>query len=297
MLPPDQTVNVDCPAKLNLFLAILGKQSDGFHALASVVARTELCDQLEVNWSAEGEAADDTLAVTGSDFVSEDNTVKQALRLFREASGIGKGTFSIRLLKQIPSGAGLGGGSSDAVGTLKAVQEIFPELAANINWHGIAARIGSDCPLFFYPGPLLMEGRGERIIELGLSLRKQLTGTPLTLFKPAFSINTSEAYRRLAARKFYQDRERVEQMLKEWSSSGLSFPPRCNDFERLVEEWIPSLNIVLKRLRDKNLDARMSGSGSACFVVEQSPETIEIVRRELDRAWGKQYWLVQTRLQ
>jgi 4-diphosphocytidyl-2-C-methyl-D-erythritol kinase len=296
MLPPSQRVVIECPAKLNLYLAILGKQADGFHALASVVARTEFGDGLEVDWDPNLEDAD-SLELTGPDFVSGDNTVNQAIRLFREASGIDKGSFSVRLTKRIPSGAGVGGGSSDAVAMLKAIQQIFPELGGTINWEGIAARIGSDCPLFFYPGPILMEGRGERIIELGVTKRRQLVGTPVIIFKPEFSINTSEAYRRLAKHKLYHDSSQVDKDLEGWLSGESLLPPHCNDFERLLETWMPSLDVVLKKLSSHNLDVRMSGSGSACFVLEESAETSEIVQKELNRAWGEQYWLVRTRLQ
>ncbi|MEX0321979.1 MAG: 4-(cytidine 5'-diphospho)-2-C-methyl-D-erythritol kinase [Puniceicoccaceae bacterium] len=297
MLPSDQTIKLDCPAKLNLYLAILGKQADGFHALASVVAKTEFGDELDLSWIADGDCQDDRVELINSDFQSDDNTVNHAIRLFREESGITNGTFSAKLHKHIPSGAGFGGGSSDAVAALKAIQEIFPELRSSINWQGIAARIGSDCPLFFPQGSVLMEGRGERIIELGALKQGQLTGTQVILFKPAFSINTAEAYRRLAEQQLYQESKKVDADLKDWIAGNSAFPPTCNDFERLVETWMPSLDIVLKRLRGLNLDARMSGSGSACFVVSKYPDTEEILRKELEKAWGQSYWLVATQIQ
>lgn len=142
-----------------------------------------------------------------------------------------------------------------------------------------------------------MEGRGERIIELGALKQGQLTGTQVILFKPAFSINTAEAYRRLAEQQLYQESKKVDADLKDWIAGNSAFPPTCNDFERLVETWMPSLDIVLKRLRGLNLDARMSGSGSACFVVSKYPDTEEILRKELEKAWGQSYWLVATQIQ
>lgn len=297
MLPDQQSIVQHCPAKVNLYLAILGRQADGFHALASVVAKTDFGDRLRMSWNPAGSEKEDMVELAGQDFESTDNSVSHAIRLFREASGIASGSFSAHLEKRIPSGAGLGGGSSDAVGALKAIQAIFPELEQSINWQGIAARIGSDCPLFFSRGSVLMEGRGERIIELGSLKHGQLSDTPVVLFKPEFSINTVEAYRRLAEKRLYQSSLDVDKDLREWIDGTEALPPACNDFERLVESWIPSLHIVLNRLRGHGLDARMSGSGSACFVVGDSPEILEKLRSELEKAWGKHYWIVQTRLQ
>lgn len=297
MLPPDKKTIVDCPAKVNLYLAILGKQADGFHALASVVAKTKFGDRLELKWQSDGNSRQDDVELIGSDFNAPDNTVSQAIRLFREESGIMEGTFQARLWKEIPSGAGLGGGSSDAVGALKGIQEIFPELLHSINWQGIAARIGSDCPLFFPNGSVLMEGRGERIIEIGPIKQRRLASMPVILFKPTFSINTAEAYRRLAEAGLYQESSRVDEDLQHWLNGDDALPPACNDFERLIESWMPSLHMVLKRLRGQKLDAHLSGSGSACFVIVDGQNTAEIVKSELDRAWGKHYWLVQTHFQ
>jgi 4-diphosphocytidyl-2C-methyl-D-erythritol kinase len=142
-----------------------------------------------------------------------------------------------------------------------------------------------------------MEGRGERIKELETPLRKGLKGREVLLFKPRFSINTAEAYRRLAQGGYYQDAALVESLLVDWRETRAMLPAPCKDFDRLTEDGLPSLAVVLNRLRQHGLDARMSGSGSACFVMNEQPGTESLLREELVKAWGPYYWLVPATLQ
>lgn len=294
----DRLVELTCPAKINLTLAILGRQADGFHALHSIVAQTCFGDRLQMSWQASGNPAADFVSIRGSDLPATDNSVATAIRLFRESSGFGAGTFAAVLEKRIPAGAGLGGGSSDAVAALKGIRQLLGEAAPEIDWHGLSSRIGSDCPLFLQEVPVVMEGRGERLSPLPEELAGRLQGQPVVLFKPDFPINTAEAYRRLAASRTYSTRQAAEQALADWQAGNDPAPPAGNDFERLVEDWMPTIAVVLQRLRDLHgLDARMSGSGSACFAFHNGEESvIEEIKKELVAAWGGRYWLVQTSL-
>ncbi|MEX0325967.1 MAG: 4-(cytidine 5'-diphospho)-2-C-methyl-D-erythritol kinase [Puniceicoccaceae bacterium] len=299
MLLDNASVRINCPAKVNLSLAILGKQDDGFHSLHSVVAQVGLADSLELQWLADGEPNADTLLVEGAELPPE-NTVSTALRLFREASGLDHGSFRARLVKNIPSGAGLGGGSSDGVGVFRALQQLFGDAVAVIDWEALSARIGSDCPLFLRDEPVIMEGRGEQIRPLPEELAARFRGRPLILFKPRFSINTGEAYRRLAAGGYYGDQKAslmgVEERMRAWEAGVDALPPAWNDFERLVEDWMPSLAVLLHRLQTVHgLDARMSGSGSACFVFPngQAFDT-NALTEELAAAFGEYFWIQET---
>ena len=302
MLPDERPLRIECPAKVNLSLAILGKREDGFHSLHSVVAQVGLADSLELQWRADGSPEGDTVQVEGAQ-LPPDNTVATALRLFREASGFDRGSFRASLVKHIPSGAGLGGGSSDGVGALRALRQLFGPAVASVNWEELAGRIGSDCPLFLRDGPVVMEGRGEIIRPLESGLAKRFRGRELILFKPRFSINTAEAYRRLAAGGYYGPRgghlvEAVRERMRSWHEGEAALPPAWNDFEHLVGDWMPSLAVVLHRLREVHgLDARMSGSGSACFVFpnEQGFDR-NAVEKELREAFGTGYWIQQTTL-
>ena len=294
-----RAVELDCPAKLNLTLGILGPRDDGFHALHSIVAQTVFGDRLAMEWDPEGKGSrEDVLEVRGATLPAGENTVQRAVALFREVSGLEHGRLRVTLHKAIPAGAGLGGGSSDAVAALKALARIFAAETEGLDWTGLAARIGSDCPLFLSDQPVLMRGRGEEIEPLASALADRLRGRPVILFKPGFAIDTSEAYRRLAAGRFYTPVEEMEALVENWRSGGAGLPVRHNDFERLVEFWLPSVAVLLRRLREEHgLDARMSGSGSACFVFPgKGSSAMTLLSEELEMAWGPFFWMEETLL-
>ena len=214
-----------CPAKINLSLSILGQRKDGFHDLHSVVVQTQFGDRLRLAWDPNGGQAS-SLSLSAEDgqagsLSSGDNTVLQAIELFREASGIRAGSIQVHLEKRIPIGAGLGGGSSDAVGTLRALQEVFPGTLESMDWEALAAKIGSDCPLFLNEDPVIMEGRGEEITRVEGTLADRLRNIPVILFKPGFSTHTSEAYQRLANAHLYSDRESVRDGMRAWQAGVL----------------------------------------------------------------------------
>ena len=155
------------PAKLNLTLAIVGRRTDGFHALHSVMAPLTLSDRLSVAVMPAGE---DTLHTTGFDpGPPESNLVLKAIAATRAAlrgSGTGTPPLAARLEKEIPVAAGLAGGSSDAAAAIAAALEAWaadldPERHADV-----AASLGSDVPFFLAGGPALVEGRGERLTPL-----------------------------------------------------------------------------------------------------------------------------------
>jgi 4-diphosphocytidyl-2-C-methyl-D-erythritol kinase len=294
----DRYVEHLCPAKVNLTLFVTGKRADGFHALHSVVAQTRFGDSLRLEWRCAGSPEEDGVLVDGGGIPDGENTISKALRLYRESAGFNRGAFTARLTKRIPVGAGLGGGSSDAVATLKALQDMFGEMTYGTDWNGIATQIGSDCRLFLEDGPVVMEGRGEMVSPLPADLAARLRGAPVVLFKPDFSISTPEAYRRLANGRYYSDPARVRPLMDAWREGEGALPAPHNDFERLVADWMPTIGVVLHRLRHLHgLDARLSGSGSACFVFTGGRRSaIPLLRKELGSAWGKYYWLEETEL-
>ena len=281
-----------CPAKINLTLAVTGRREDGFHNLHSIVAQTEFGDRLFLDWDPAAQGPDQLSAGEGK-LPEGDNSVLQAIRLFREKTGLREGRLSGLLDKRIPIGAGLGGGSSDAAAALRILQRMFPDASAGHDWVRLSASIGSDCPLFFSSQPVLMRGRGEWIEALPPDLVQRLSGQPVLLFMPPFPISTPEAYRRLAAARLYTLADTAAASFAEWQAATDRFPPTGNDFERLARHWMPSLGVVLDRLHLRaGLDARLSGSGSACFAfAEGGSFDMEILASELESAWGPHAWV------
>ena len=189
-------ISIFAPAKINLFLAVTGRRSDGFHDLVSVVAPLDFGDTLRVEPAARFSIVCENSEVPGD----ETNLVLKAARAFAMATKWG-GAATFFLEKRIPMGAGLGGGSSDAVAALRALNQLAgpqyalpPEALA-----ATAVQLGSDCPLFLHGVPVVMRGRGERVTPLPESVARRLQGRRVLLFKPGFGIATPWAYGQLAA--------------------------------------------------------------------------------------------------
>jgi 4-diphosphocytidyl-2-C-methyl-D-erythritol kinase len=189
------------PAKLNLTLAVVGRRSDGYHALHSVMVPLALSDRLSVATAA-GTA--DTLHVTGRDAgPAGDNLVLRAIAETRSAVGGGwagpggpPAALAARLEKRIPVAAGLGGGSSDAAAALDAAIEAWGAELGDDERLRVAARLGSDVPFFLAGGAALVEGRGETVTPLA-GLRDGPIG--VLLVTPAISVSTPDAFDAVAA--------------------------------------------------------------------------------------------------
>lgn len=280
------------PAKLNLMLAVTGTRGGGFHELVSLVAPVPaLCDELEMKICAD--AATDSLecvsAESAEDFargvpVDASNLVLRAAAAFRSRVPAFPHVHFL-LKKRIPHGAGLGGGSSDAVAALllaaEAAGTLFGAGRATALCGGnalfpIAAALGSDCPLFLAGTPLVMRGRGEITEKLSAAEIAALAAKKFLIFKPAFSVSTAEAYSAMkrAAPQFYTPSAEAERRLAAWRAAPAETPlPLFNDMEAPVFRKFVALPAVFRILRERfGICAHMSGSGSACFA-EISPQT------------------------
>ncbi len=188
------------PAKLNLTLAVVGRRSDGYHALHSVMLRLTLADRLSLS---PGVGGRDSLHVTGADTgPPEDNLVTRALEATREAARrlVGPAALpalAVLLEKRIPIAAGLGGGSSDAAATMDAALDAWQVKLGQAERLAVAARLGSDVPFFLAGGPAVVEGRGELVTPLpGLSG----PSPGVLLVTPAVTVSTSDVFALFAAR-------------------------------------------------------------------------------------------------
>lgn len=285
------------PAKLNLFLAITGRRADGFHELVSVVAPVAFGDTLTIEPRAAGfslECDDPTLEV------DETNLVLRAARVFAEATGwTGGAHFSLK--KRIPVGAGLGGGSGNATTALQGLNQLAGVPLNADALARVAAQLGSDCALFLRAAPVVMRGRGERVDDLPADATARVRGRRVLIFKPSFGINTAWAYRRMAAEApaSYLPADEAEARLAAWlddttaSAEALLF----NNMEAAAfAKWI-ALPVALERLRcEFGLDARMSGSGSACFALLPENAPIAPIEQRLRELWGRDTFVVETRL-
>jgi 4-diphosphocytidyl-2-C-methyl-D-erythritol kinase len=288
----------DCPAKLNLFLAITGRRADGFHELVSVVAPVEFGDTLAVEPAADFSLTCDDPAVPADG----SNLVLKAAQAFRRATGWGGGA-RFALTKRIPAGAGLGGGSSNAATALRALNGLAGGLLAPAALARVAAEVGSDCALFLAGGPVVMRGRGERVEPLPAAAAAKLRGRPVLIFKPGFAIATPWAYAQLAAQTkgayslAAAAEARVAAFVQAVAAGATGEELLANDLERAAFAKFIALPVLLGQLRQQfGLAPRMSGSGSACFALLPAGAPVAAITAAVRAAWGDSAFIVETRL-
>ncbi|MBA4135694.1 MAG: 4-(cytidine 5'-diphospho)-2-C-methyl-D-erythritol kinase [Opitutus sp.] len=300
-------VTVFSPAKINLFLAITGRRADGFHDLVSVAAPLEFGDELVAEGAALGgadaaakeEASRFTLACELPEVPrDETNLILRAAKLFARATGWGGGA-KFQLTKRIPLGAGLGGGSSNAVAALRALNQLAGGRASETDLAAMAAQLGSDCALFLQNAPVVMRGRGERVETLPEAGRARLSGRRVIVFKPAFGIATPWAYARMVARGGdYLPVAEAEGRLASWLAGDAAVEKILfNNMEPAAFEKYLALPVLLARLTHAfGLAPRMSGSGSACFALLDEAAPTDEVTRVIRESWGPAADVIVTRL-
>jgi len=278
-------LKLSAPAKVNLMLSVHGRRADGFHDLTSLVVPLKFGDELalKINGSRSDALVGDGEAVP----LDESNLVLQAARLFRRESGRSE-TFDFRLNKRIPVGAGLGGGSSDAVAALKGMDALLGTGMSPVKLRELAAALGSDCPFFVDPAPALMRGRGEQVEPVAPTIASRLVGRRLVLFRPDFAINTAWAYGQLALLpELYESEASAGARLRAFEAGGGFDGLLHNVFEEIVGKKFMAIPCLLDIFRDNGYNCVMSGSGSACFaLVENSGQAAEMHRSCLN-CWGE----------
>ncbi len=246
-------MQVLAPAKINLSLKLLGRRSDGFHEIETLIAPITLCDEIEIEKSHSKQIefhCDDPSVPTG-----DDNLIVRAAKSFFAATKL-KSAVLIKVKKKIPHGAGLGGGSSDAASTLLALNELFETRLSREALAKMAETIGSDVPFFIFQSPALCKGRGELVTPV--KLKEKL---PILLLKPAFVVSTAWAYSRWQhSRKIWDVR---------YTGLELAGQIFVNDLERPVfEKFVFLAQLKMWLLEQAEVGAAlMSGSGSTVFAV------------------------------
>ncbi len=241
-------------AKINIGLNVVNRRSDGYHNLETVFVPVDWKDILEIVPS----RSDDTvLKVTGNyvDCPPEKNLVMKAYNAL--GAIVPLPPVEIYLHKIIPDGAGLGGGSSDAAFTLKALNEMFALGYSDDFLSEIAAGIGADCPFFIYNTPMMATGIGTELTPIELSV----SDYDLALVKPAVGVSTKEAYAGVVPALWTSPlAEVITAGIDDWNSRVF------NDFERSVFPSFPEIALIKERLIGMGaIYASMSGSGSAVY--------------------------------
>ena len=295
-----KAIQLFSPAKVNLYLRVLGRRPDGFHDLLSLVCPLDFGDRMGLELH--GNEGHDVLKCDEPNLPTDGtNLIIQAIDLFRLRHPF-TAQVRVQLDKKIPMGAGLGGGSSNAAATLWGLNELVGKPFQIEQLMEMAAELGSDCPLFLQGGAAIMRGRGERIEPLDRKTAALLEGRKLLLVMSGIHISTPWAYGALSARDglavsskeaelglaaFCAGRKTLEQVLH-------------NDFEQVAYEKYVALPAARAELAASGIGpVLLSGSGSAMFALLSdsgkegaSNSTI----RGLRQAFREEFGLVNTTL-
>jgi 4-diphosphocytidyl-2-C-methyl-D-erythritol kinase len=253
LTPVLSDLHLSAPAKINLSLRVLRRREDGFHEIDSWMVRVPgLADQLVLKPTEN----QDVFSCSDPTVPGDDrNLVIKALNAYRQESGFTQ-PFEISLTKNVPHGAGLGGGSSDAASMLAGLDQFNPNPLGTKSLMEIAATIGSDIPFFLGFPACRVHGRGEFVEEAPLPPRLQMV-----LLKPSFGVPTPDAYKAW--------RDSVELPGINYSPQVFPWGELVNDLERPVFQKFMFLAEVKAWLqqRPETQAALMSGSGSTMIAV------------------------------
>ena len=268
-------INLKAYAKVNLFLEILGKRDDGYHEIETIMQEIDLADNLQFEETQEGVK----LECNNKNIpINQDNLVCKAANLILKECGIKKGVL-IDLEKNIPVGAGLGGGSSDAAATLKALNSLWGVGLNDGELMEFAAKLGSDIPFFINGKTSLCRGRGEEISPVEIGIRMDY----LILF-PRIHISTETIYKNLKI-DLTKKRKDVSFFLDALKHSEVTDISKLlfNRLEEVIFTTYPDLLQVKSSLETFGFcGLSISGSGSAFFGLCKDRHQAEVIKSKVE---------------
>lgn len=271
--------DLPAPAKLNLFLHVVGRRRDGYHLLQSVFTLIDWCDTLHVERRSDGRISREDLGPT----LPDDDLCTRAARALQAASGVTLGAH-IAIDKQVPWGAGLGGGSSDAATTLIALNRLW-----GLNWPRarlleLGLTLGADVPFFIGGRNAWVEGIGEQITPI------TLPPATYAVLKPPVAVPTSAIF---SSPLLTRDTPRttIAVFLADPKSFGK------NDLQASAEAYSPQIVDGLEILKQNFGLSRMSGSGSAVFApcedLQQESSAVQSIKRVRSLATPDPSWIAR----
>jgi 4-diphosphocytidyl-2-C-methyl-D-erythritol kinase len=257
-------ITLRAPAKINLYLRVLGRQPDGYHELESVIQMVGLYDEVTIRPRRKGIVVD----VEGADLpTGPGNLAYDAAAAFAHDVGGSPGA-SIHLVKRIPLGAGLGGGSSDAATVLVGLNRLWALRWSRLRLAALGATLGSDVPFFFFGPTAWVTGRGERVTPVP-HLRPSASGPVprwAVLVNPGFPVSTKWAFEALGKALRLTNEGATYKMGRFSKAPPAAVWSMANDLERVTVAKHPVIEEIKTHLLKAGAGvARMSGSGPTVF--------------------------------
>ncbi len=249
-------MKVTANAKINIGLNVVSKRADGYHNLETVFYPVDMCDTIDIDESPDSETRFINTGIA-VDSNPQDNLIIKAYNLLKLDFDIP--SVQITLDKRIPFGAGLGGGSSDAANTLKALNQMFSLGLSDLELESYAVKLGADCPFFIKNKPVFATGIGNEFTPIDLDL----SAYKIEIIKPNVSVSTAMAYKGVVPKpSTFNLLELPKLPIEQWKSVVK------NDFEASVFPQFPEIEALKQDFYNRGaLYASMSGSGSAVFGV------------------------------
>lgn len=239
--------DISAPAKLNLFLHIVGRRPDGYHLLESVFMLIDWCDTLHFERRSDGQLSREDLTLA----LPADDLVLRAARLLQQATGTHDGAH-IRIEKRIPAQAGMGGGSSDAASTLLALNRLWQLHLSLDSLKAIGLKLGADVPFFLGGHNAWVSGIGEIMQPVVLPSAR------FVVLKPAQGLETQRIFSHPDLK-----RDSEHAILSGFAANAFDFGH--NDLQPVAQQLCPDIAQAIHWLEAHGLKARMTGSGSAVF--------------------------------
>jgi 4-diphosphocytidyl-2-C-methyl-D-erythritol kinase len=278
------TMKISAPAKINLFLQVLGRRDDGYHELRTLMCCIGLHDTLMLRV---GASRNEIVCANPEIPLDETNLALKAALVFNrtlaaETSVIPQ-NLSIELIKRIPVRAGLGGGSSDAAAVLNGMNHYYNNPLSQAKVHSLALGLGADVPFFIDGRPAIATGVGEHL--------EPFSGLPpwgVVVIYPGFGLSTAEVFKNLNLRL-----TKCEKQLRYFPFKYGKFDIArhlCNDLETVAVHRFPVIETIKRELLNQGaMGSLMTGSGSAVFGLFRDPET---ARRAGDALAGNADWQI-----
>jgi len=260
------------PAKLNIRLKVTGRRPDGYHELVSIMVPVSLFDHLELERTRRGRIRLTCQGLTIPD--DEENLVYRAARAFFSRAGLESG-LSVRLTKNIPVAAGLGGGSSDAASTLLALNEMCSNPLTSEELAELAVSLGADIPFFLKNRPCMVRGIGEILEPI-----EKWPGFWYVIVTPPVKVSTAWVYANLKLKLTTGEYDSIISLLESGSFDEAEILE--NDLETVTASHFPVINTIKKSLVDGGAKgALMSGSGPSVFGIFESKDQALSAKRHL----------------
>ena len=251
----NQLLDVPAPAKLNLFLHIVGRRADGYHLMQSVFVLVDLCDWLDFEIRPNQTITREDFGGSGSELLPANDLVVRAAHLLQQATGCTRGAH-IRLTKNIPTQAGMGGGSSDAASCLLALNRLWGTGLSRQALTALGLKLGADVPFFLLGRNAWAEGIGDVLQPIDFPEQR------FWVIKPTQGLATASIFTDPTLKRD-TERARIHSFTESSVQAKINFG--YNDLQPVAQARCPEISECLLWLKSQGFLARMTGSGSAVF--------------------------------